>query len=742
MTIRLGTWSGGSTDNATSVSAEAAVIAAQTALDAATANQTLKDQALATAEDDKFAADADYAQALLDVATPNADLVAANADLVLKTTASNDAASVLVAANAVVAGKTSALATADGLLSTADALVITKTASKNAADLVVVAKTAVFDAASNTANIDLADATLGAATLAAYAATSGTAAVVKTYSDTHTAWLNAIAGNDHLTPSLIAAESAAFTAKDIAFRALGFYDALNGTSTQTDVSNILSGFTNPADASTDKGLAVAAATDLAAATATQTAALIALNNASAAFDAASDVQIAATDDLTAANASQVLAATAASDATSALADAVSAQQTAADTAALFDAALISQTALRDAAQAAFELATTEASNAAVAVSAATTNLSNAQSGLTGSRPVFTTSASGSDVAITVTASDTVSTLASKINAAKAGVIATVFNDGTGDRLQLRSSGIGVASGFRIQVDDTSDSVNTDNVGLSRFAYDPQVSAYGMASSGIPATYAQDAKARINGIAVTSSSNTLSSNFAGVTISLSATTTTNYNNVGGTESRSPITMGVRDDVTPVVKNVQAFVTAYNALATSLASMTKYDAATKTPSIFQGDAAVIGLQSVLRNMLGSISTGSAYQRLNDIGLERKLDGTLNINTTKLGAAANNGAELQKFFTQDNRNTLTNGFALKLSTLSKGVLASGGAVFNKAAALQKQLAQNGVEQTRVNDRAAAVEARLRKQYSALDAKMAGLSALNAYVAQQVTTWNKSTG
>jgi len=64
----------------------------------------------------------------------------------------------------------------------------------------------------------------------------------------------------------------------------------------------------------------------------------------------------------------------------------------------------------------------------------------------------------------------------------------------------------------------------------------------------------------------------------------------------------------------------------------------------------------------------------------------------------------------------------------------------VVSKADALQKQLDTNTAEQTRVNDRAAAVEARLRKQYSALDAKMASLTALNAYVAQQVTTWNQS--
>jgi flagellar hook-associated protein 2 len=37
---------------------------------------------------------------------------------------------------------------------------------------------------------------------------------------------------------------------------------------------------------------------------------------------------------------------------------------------------------------------------------------------------------------------------------------------------------------------------------------------------------------------------------------------------------------------------------------------------------------------------------------------------------------------------------------------------------------------------------EANLNARYSALDTKMASLNALNAYVNQQVTTWNKSTG
>lgn len=372
----------------------------------------------------------------------------------------------------------------------------------------------------------------------------------------------------------------------------------------------------------------------------------------------------------------------------------------------------------------------------VALSAATAAAA-AVAAANSARPIFTSAVGSADVPIVVTAADTVTTLAAKINAANAGVVATVFKDGTGERLLLRSKSTGADAGFRLQAAD-ADGNNTDNAGLSRFAYDPQVAAYGMATSGIPAQNGQDARARINGLAVTSKTNTLSDNIPGVTITLTATTTTNYGTVS--ESRAPVSMAIRDDVTPAVKNLQDFVTAYNALALSLAEMTKYDAATKTPSVFQGDAAVNGLQNILRSMQGSVSSGSVYQRLSDVGVERQLDGTLTLNTTKLSAAANNGTELQKLFTTNNSNSQTNGFALKFSAFASGVLAAGGAVSNKAKALQKNLDTNAKEQERVNDRAAAVEVRLRKQYSALDTRMASLNALNAYVAQQVATWNKS--
>lgn len=343
---------------------------------------------------------------------------------------------------------------------------------------------------------------------------------------------------------------------------------------------------------------------------------------------------------------------------------------------------------------------------------------------------FTPGASAS-VDVTVTATDTLATIASKINAADSGVVATVFNDGSNERLLLQSKDTGAATGFRLQSADPA---------LAGLVFDPENSpGAGMASAGIPVQFGQDAQARINGLAVTSASNTLTGNLPGVTIKLLATTTQDFGLPG--EVKAPLTLSISEDVTGAVKNVTDFVDAYNALNKTLSDLTKFDAATQKGALFQGDSSVVGLQNVLRNMLGSSSAGGVYQHLSDVGVERQLNGSLSINTPKMSIAANNGVNLQLLFTSDNDNPLSNGFALKLGALGRGVLGSGGSVVNKATALQGALDRNTREQTRINDRATLFEERLRRQYSVLDAQMAQLTALNAFVAQQVTLWNKST-
>lgn len=328
-------------------------------------------------------------------------------------------------------------------------------------------------------------------------------------------------------------------------------------------------------------------------------------------------------------------------------------------------------------------------------------------------PVFTP---GTSVPISVVAGDTVSDIANKINSASAGVTATVLRDGANERLVIRSSTTGTASGFR----------------LNKPA-DPGIAALGLTNPSDVGSFsgqtALDAKVNINGVDVVSGSNKMVDVIPGVTLQLNQVTT------------APAEVTIETDLEVVQKNIQTFVDAYNALNTTISDATKYTAATKTAGPLQGDATTLGLQSALRSMLGSGSVGSTFSRLSDVGLERQTDGSLKINTTKLTAAQQDLPNLKTLFTADNNDAMTNGFGIKVRDFARAMVAFDGQVSNKSTALQASIDRNSAEQERVNDRASRVETQLYKQYSALDAQMAQLNGLSSFVTAQLAVWNKST-
>ncbi|MBP6483169.1 MAG: flagellar filament capping protein FliD [Rhodoferax sp.] len=321
------------------------------------------------------------------------------------------------------------------------------------------------------------------------------------------------------------------------------------------------------------------------------------------------------------------------------------------------------------------------------------------------------------VNIAVLATDSVSEIASKINGSEAGVTAAVLNDASGERLLLRSKTTGLANGFTVAVTD-SDTTNADNAGLSKLVF------------GASTVAAVDAAGTINGsINVTSSTNTFSNVVSGVTLTAKEVMT----------SAADITVG--QDRGAITGAVDAFVKGYNDLNAMLQELTKYDAGTKTAGLLQGDTTAIGLQNAIRGVLQSNTSGSAYARLADVGITAALGGNLSVDSTKLNTALDNGDEVKNLFTIDNNNPLTNGFARKFKTFADGLLATDGFFSTKDSSLKRSLEANSKDQTRLNEKVARVEAALNRRYSALDTQMASLTALNAYVAQQVTLWNKST-
>lgn len=329
---------------------------------------------------------------------------------------------------------------------------------------------------------------------------------------------------------------------------------------------------------------------------------------------------------------------------------------------------------------------------------------------------ITMTGAATPVDIVVAGTDSVSDIASKINGSGAGVTAAVLNDASGERLLLRSKTTGLANGFTVGVTDT-DANNVDNAGLSKLVF------------GASTVAAEDAAGLINGnINVSSATNTFSNVVSGVTLTAKEVMT----------NAADISVG--PDRSKVTSAVDAFVKAYNDLNGTLQEATKYDPGTKTAGLLQGDTTAVNLQNAIRGVLQSATAGSAYARLADVGIAVELGGNLLVDSTKLNTALDNGDEVKNLFTIDNSNTLTNGFARKFKTFADGLLATDGFFSTKDASLKRSLDANSKDQTRLNEKVARFEATLNRRYSALDTQMASLSALNAYVAQQVTLWNKS--
>ena len=74
--------------------------------------------------------------------------------------------------------------------------------------------------------------------------------------------------------------------------------------------------------------------------------------------------------------------------------------------------------------------------------------------------------------------------------------------------------------------------------------------------------------------------------------------------------------------------------------------------------------------------------------------------------------------------------------------GVVAADGTLTSRTTSLRSAIDRKSREMDKVEDRAARAETRYLAQYNAMDAAVARFSSLNAYVAQQITLWNKNTG
>ncbi len=356
--------------------------------------------------------------------------------------------------------------------------------------------------------------------------------------------------------------------------------------------------------------------------------------------------------------------------------------------------------------------------------------------------IFTSKANTTPVTITIgSGQDQLTQIRDQINAAGAGVLASIVTDATGSRLTLTSRNSGETNGFRVTVSDT-DGSNGDAAGLSQLAYDPSSSASQMTQT-LPAA---NARAILNGLPISSETNSLTSAIDGLNITLLRTI----------PPTTPVVLSVTQDADAIKKAITDFTTAYNAVNQLLRNQTKVDTSALTSNMtsdaiaaaqaarassLQGDSTAIGLQNQLRGLAGGVtSLGGSLSRLADIGLAPGTDGNLPTAGAKLDKALTNLSDLKQFFMGvDKNDDSNNGFAVRISELVTKALGVDGSVSTRQKGIQANIDSNNKQVGDLNDRSASMEKRLRAQYAALDTKMSQLSSLSNYLSQQITQMNK---
>lgn len=262
---------------------------------------------------------------------------------------------------------------------------------------------------------------------------------------------------------------------------------------------------------------------------------------------------------------------------------------------------------------------------------------------------------GPDAAVDITVTDgTLNDIAAAINAADAGVSATVVQVGGDYRLSITSKDTGATSAFEITVTD-DDGNHTDNSGLSQLTFD-----HASGSNLTQTQTAQDAGYTINGVAATSAGNTVSA-APGVTLTLLKAGST--------------TVTVSQDVANVQSAAQDLVDAYNTLVAAVGALTG-----AVGALPKGGLAGDILDGVERILGNSVSGAAPFTVLAEIGISKRADGTLALDATTLQNAFNADA--------GGATALINQAATALDDFTETFTRFGGTIANAAQRLQQKL------------------------------------------------------
>ena len=302
-----------------------------------------------------------------------------------------------------------------------------------------------------------------------------------------------------------------------------------------------------------------------------------------------------------------------------------------------------------------------------------------------------------------------------INAkADLGVSASIINDGGTSpyRLVLTSKDTGEASSMRIAV--------TGDASLQGLLNHDASGAQALQQTATAAS----AKLTVNGVAVTSKTNTVAEAVQGVTMTLSKT--------------GASTLTVSRDTSAVEAAITSFVTAYNSLQTTAGQLTQYDKEKQGGAALVGDSTLRTIQTRIRAALNTPQAGE-LKVLSKVGVSFQKDGTLAFDAAKLKTAfADNQGAVAELFA--GTGTGTTGIGKQVSSLLDTFTSKDGMLSAATTGVKTTLKSLDTQYTATQSRVEATVARYKTQFTQLDLLVSRMTSTASYLTQQFDNMSSS--
>jgi flagellar hook-associated protein 2 len=315
----------------------------------------------------------------------------------------------------------------------------------------------------------------------------------------------------------------------------------------------------------------------------------------------------------------------------------------------------------------------------------------------GSAPVTITIGEGND---------SLQGLAGAINAARAGLTASVISDADGARLSIKGP-TGVEQGFTITVAE-----DPAAPGLAAFAFAPGAAAMTVTRK------AGDSVVAVDGVTVRRPGNSIADLVPGIRLDLVRA-----------EPGRPVAVTTAPQTAGLAQAVADIVATYN----ELIGIAREDT-DPVAGVLSGDAGgrafMARLGGLTNRQINPAAAPGEPLTLGELGVGTTRDGTLVLDQARLQRVlADNGAAVERM--------LTVGLGRELRQMSADLTRRGGGIAASEAGFQRLSRQLATEQGELVREADQLRTRLTRQFAGMDARVSAYRATQSFLDQQIKSW-----